>query len=147
MVTETDAMDSIASSPLGTDESSWSGSTGPTTPASSPLFGPSKGDDLTLSHYLHSSLDSDILANCGPVRNVCVVGAGYVGKLVRVPSENDVAFANYGNIEKEDQLPPSWPCITHPSPSRSWTGILAACRNGNHHTSPSTSRVSSTWSG
>ena len=81
MATDTDAaMDSIASSPLSTEESSLSGSTGPTTPASSPLFGPAKGDDLTLSHYLHSSLDSDILATGGPVRNVCVVGAGYVGR-------------------------------------------------------------------
>lgn len=99
MATETDAMDSIASSPLGTDESSWSGgSTGPTTPASSPLFGPAKGDDLTLSHYLHSSLDSDIVVACGPVRNICVVGAGYVGRLAWVSVRKGSCSLTTGNI-------------------------------------------------
>lgn len=108
MATYTDAMDSIASSPLGTDESSWSPSTGPTTPASSPLFGPAKGDDLTLSHYLHSSLDSDIVAASGPVRNVCVVGAGYVGRLAWVSQrEKKKDLAHDGNNEQEDQLQPS----------------------------------------
>ncbi|KAI9932305.1 hypothetical protein ASPWEDRAFT_182875 [Aspergillus wentii DTO 134E9] len=89
----------LLSSPLGTsDESSYDASTGPTTPASSPLFCSSKVDDLTLSHFLHSPasyrLDADA-SPCdtlgsasssfqsfpawGPVKNVCVVGAGYVG--------------------------------------------------------------------
>lgn len=108
MATYTDAMDSIASSPLGTDESSWSPSTGPTTPASSPLFGPAKGDDLTLSHYLHSSLDSDIVAASGPVRNVCVVGAGYVGRLAWVSArKGSCGSLTTGNNEQGDQQQPS----------------------------------------
>lgn len=85
-------MDFIAS-PLGTSgESSWSGSgsgsTGLTTPASSPLFGPSKGDDLALSPSLNSP-DSGYISGSlqgpptwGAVKNICVVGAGYVGRLV-----------------------------------------------------------------
>lgn len=87
------AMEFIAS-PLGTsDESCWSGSTSPTTPASSPFLGPSKGEDLMLSHSLNSpGLSDSALCDMpcslqsfppwSPVRNICVVGAGYVGRLV-----------------------------------------------------------------
>lgn len=89
MTSPEDAMDFVAS--LGTSgESSWSGSgsgsTSLTTPASSPLFGPSKGDNLALSPSL-SSPGLGYVSFQGPaawsaVRNVCVVGAGYVGRLV-----------------------------------------------------------------
>lgn len=82
-------MDFVAS-PLGTSgESSWSGSgsgsTALTTPASSPLFRPSKGDDLALSPS-PSSPSSGYISFQGPaawgaVKDVCVVGAGYVGRL------------------------------------------------------------------
>lgn len=94
MAVDQDVTMDLIASPLGTsDESCWSGSTSPTTPASSPFFGPSKGEDLTLSHSLNSPGFSDP-ALCdtpcslqsfppwSPVRNICVVGAGYVGRLV-----------------------------------------------------------------
>lgn len=97
----------ILSSPLatasdGSSSSSYDDSTGPTTPASSPLFCSSKvEEDLSLSHLIHSpasyKLDTDTIdlnldiprtaslqsfPAWGPVRNVCVVGAGYVGRFL-----------------------------------------------------------------
>jgi UDPglucose 6-dehydrogenase len=97
-------MDFLSSSPGGTsDESSCDDSTGPTTPDSSPLFCPSRVEDLVgtpLAHFLDGSQPGvDVLppktrlpqvsvpaAAHGlpvpkPIRNICVVGAGYVGKI------------------------------------------------------------------
>ena len=91
-----DAMDFIAS-PLGTstsDESCWSagdgsGSTSPTTSASSPFFGPAKAEDnisFALSQSLNipvlgrSRIEPDGTPDSSLVRNICVVGAGYVGR-------------------------------------------------------------------
>ncbi|KAB8256108.1 hypothetical protein BDV32DRAFT_161493 [Aspergillus pseudonomiae] len=86
----------IPSSPLGTSEGSlYEDSTPPTTPASSPLFGASKGDDLVLSSSPSPSATYNLGSeqkvhdipsvaalwrpSAGLVQNVCVVGAGYVG--------------------------------------------------------------------
>lgn len=48
-------------------------STNPTTPGTSPLFRPAKDPQLAQLTQLDPQ-------RCGPVQNVCVVGAGYVGK-------------------------------------------------------------------
>ncbi|KAL1968976.1 hypothetical protein VTN77DRAFT_810 [Rasamsonia byssochlamydoides] len=96
-------MDFIPSSPVGTsDESSCDDSTGPTTPDSSPLFCPSRVEDLVgtpLAHFLDSpKAGADVLPaektrlpqvsvpavardfpGSKPIRSICVVGAGYVG--------------------------------------------------------------------
>ncbi|RLL95556.1 hypothetical protein CFD26_103773 [Aspergillus turcosus] len=72
----------LPSSPAGTsDASSYDGSTRPTTPSSSPLFCASRMEDLALSHFLHSpgSASLQSFPAWGQVKNVCVVGAGYVG--------------------------------------------------------------------
>lgn len=85
-------MDYLASPVTSTasDESSYDDSTGPTTPASSPLFCPSRVDE-SLTRLLNSppescKLDTDSARDSlqsfpawGAVKNVCVVGAGYVG--------------------------------------------------------------------
>jgi hypothetical protein len=86
MVAETQAgaMD-LPSSPAGTsDASSDDGSTRPTTPSSSPLFCASRMEDLTLSHFTHfpGSATLQSFPAWGQVKNICVVGAGYVGMLV-----------------------------------------------------------------
>lgn len=86
MVAETQAvaMD-LPSSPAGTsDASSYDGSTRPTTPSSSPLFCASRMEDLALSHFMHSpgSASLQSFPAWGQVKNICVVGAGYVGMLV-----------------------------------------------------------------
>ncbi|EAL91032.1 hypothetical protein KXW98_002987 [Aspergillus fumigatus] len=83
MVAETQAgaMD-LPSSPAGTsDASSDDGSTRPTTPSSSPLFCASRMEDLTLSHFTHfpGSATLQSFPAWGQVKNICVVGAGYVG--------------------------------------------------------------------
>ncbi|KAE8330742.1 hypothetical protein BDV39DRAFT_169945 [Aspergillus sergii] len=92
---ETQPMD-IPSSPLGTSEGSlYEDSTPPTTPASSPLFGASRGDELASSSFPSSSAAYNLSSeqrvhdipgvatlwrpSAGLVKNVCVVGAGYVG--------------------------------------------------------------------
>ncbi|KAF7131434.1 hypothetical protein CNMCM5793_004605 [Aspergillus hiratsukae] len=72
----------LPSSPAGTsDASSYDGSTRPTTPSSSPLFCASRMEDLALSHFLHSpgSASLQSFPAWGQVKNICVVGAGYVG--------------------------------------------------------------------
>lgn len=86
----------IPSSPLGTSEGSlYEDSTPPTTPASSPLFGASRGDELASSSFPSSSATYNLSSEqrvhdipCvatlwrsseGQFKNVCVVGAGYVG--------------------------------------------------------------------
>ncbi|OJJ45827.1 hypothetical protein ASPZODRAFT_119045 [Penicilliopsis zonata CBS 506.65] len=74
-------MDPLAS-PGTSDESSYDASTGPTTPSSSPLFGPSGIDDLalSLSQCLNAREgENGSFHSAGTVKNVCVVGAGYVG--------------------------------------------------------------------
>lgn len=54
-------------------------STAPTTPSSSPLFRPSEIDDLKLAQLPQSGLSDSNLRD-DSVKNVCVVGAGYVGR-------------------------------------------------------------------
>ncbi|KAE8379568.1 UDP-glucose/GDP-mannose dehydrogenase family, NAD binding domain-containing protein [Aspergillus bertholletiae] len=92
---ETRPMD-IPISPPGTSEGSvYEDSTPPTTPASSPFFGASRGDELVSSSFpaspATSTLNSDQRVHdipsvaalwrpsTGLVHNICVVGAGYVG--------------------------------------------------------------------
>ncbi|KAJ5126485.1 hypothetical protein N7448_007264 [Penicillium atrosanguineum] len=58
-------------------ERSMSCSTAPTTPSSSPLFRPSDVDDLKLGLPQARLGEADL--RDGTVKNVCVVGAGYVG--------------------------------------------------------------------
>lgn len=101
-------MDFLSSSPVGTsDESSCDDSTGPTTPDSSPLFCPSRVEDLVgtpLAHFLDAPKPAaDVLPPektrlpqvsvpagardlpaSKPIRNICVVGAGYVGRFGRL---------------------------------------------------------------
>lgn len=60
-------------------ERSLSCSTAPTSPSSSPLFRPSDVDDLKLG--LPQSRLGEAELRDGTVKNVCVVGAGYVGRL------------------------------------------------------------------
>ncbi|KAJ5578787.1 uncharacterized protein N7459_007751 [Penicillium hispanicum] len=60
-------------------ESSRSCSTGPTTPSSSPLFCPSELDDFKLAQLPQSKVLTETQLRLQSVRNVCVVGAGYVG--------------------------------------------------------------------
>ncbi|KAJ5167540.1 uncharacterized protein N7482_006321 [Penicillium canariense] len=60
-------------------ESSLSCSTGPTTPSSSPLFRPSEIDDLKLGAVPQSRVLSETMMARTAVKNICVVGAGYVG--------------------------------------------------------------------
>ncbi|KAJ5676477.1 uncharacterized protein N7477_002110 [Penicillium maclennaniae] len=64
----------IFSSP---SERSLSCSTAPTSPSSSPLFRPSDVDDLKLGLPQSRLGEADL--SDGTVKNVCVVGAGYVG--------------------------------------------------------------------
>lgn len=54
-------------------------STGPTTPSASPLFRASELDDLKLAGLPQSRVLSDTELPRIAVKNVCVVGAGYVG--------------------------------------------------------------------
>lgn len=61
-------------------DGSLSCSTAPTTPGSSPLFRPSEIDDLKLAQLPQARLGESELRS-DAVRNVCVVGAGYVGRL------------------------------------------------------------------
>ncbi|KAJ5100087.1 hypothetical protein N7532_007088 [Penicillium argentinense] len=71
-------MDFLSESSSGSPSiSAVSCSTAPTSPSSSPLFRPSEADDLKLAQVL-SDLRSE------PVQNVCVVGAGYVGRLTQM---------------------------------------------------------------
>jgi hypothetical protein len=60
-------------------DSSLSCSTAPTTPISSPLFRPSDVDDLKLGLPQSRLGETDLRDDA--VKNVCVVGAGYVGML------------------------------------------------------------------
>ncbi|GFF36389.1 UDP-glucose 6-dehydrogenase [Aspergillus udagawae] len=72
----------LPSSPAGSsDASSYDGSTRPTTPSSSPLFCASRMEDLALSHFMHSPCSASLQSfpAWGQVKNICVVGAGYVG--------------------------------------------------------------------
>ena len=76
------AMD-IASSPRSSLE--WSlddSSTCPTTAASSPLFRAAKVDDVAHSTPDTAGASSEILSG-DRIKSVCVVGAGYVGRLLR----------------------------------------------------------------
>lgn len=68
----------IFSSP---SDGSRSCSTAPTTPSSSPLFRPSDIDDLKLAQLPQARLGESELRGNDAVRNVCVVGAGYVGRI------------------------------------------------------------------
>ena len=120
-----DAMDFIAS-PLGTstsDESCWSagdgsGSTSPTTSASSPFFGPAKAEDnisFALSQSLNipvlgrSRIEPDGTPDSSLVRNICVVGAGYVGRhTVHKPgTETEQSRGEGANDKQEAQQPRS----------------------------------------
>ncbi|KAJ5819008.1 hypothetical protein N7474_004599 [Penicillium riverlandense] len=69
-------MDVLSSS--GASDASSFCSTGPTTPASSPLFRPSGSDDLAVLTQLAHLRSIESVAS-EPVKSVCVVGAGYVG--------------------------------------------------------------------
>jgi UDPglucose 6-dehydrogenase len=60
-------------------ESGESCSTAPTSPSASPLFRPSDIDDLKLA-LPESTPPTDEHEQVQPVKNVCVVGAGYVGR-------------------------------------------------------------------
>ncbi|KAF3398545.1 UDP-glucose 6-dehydrogenase [Penicillium rolfsii] len=60
-------------------EGSLSCSTGPTTPSASPLFRASELNDLKLAGLPQSRVLSDTELSRIAVKNVCVVGAGYVG--------------------------------------------------------------------
>lgn len=60
-------------------EGSMSCSTGPTTPSASPLFRPSEFDDLKLAALPQSRVLSETELPSIAVKNVCVIGAGYVG--------------------------------------------------------------------
>jgi UDPglucose 6-dehydrogenase len=64
----------------GTSEGSRSCSTGPTTPSASPLFRPSEFDDLKLAALSQSRVLSETELPRIAVKNICVVGAGYVGR-------------------------------------------------------------------
>lgn len=55
-------------------------STGPTTPSASPLFRPSELDDLKLAALPQSRVLSETELPNIAVKNICVVGAGYVGR-------------------------------------------------------------------
>ncbi|KAJ5666597.1 hypothetical protein N7462_011006 [Penicillium macrosclerotiorum] len=66
----------ILSSP---SEGSFSCSTGPTTPSSSPLFRPSEVDELKPAQLAPSRVLNETDQLQEGVKNVCVVGAGYVG--------------------------------------------------------------------
>jgi hypothetical protein len=103
-------MDFVSSFSGTSDESSCDDFTGPTTPDSSPLFRPSHPKDLVgsrLSHYLncaqppsvettesHSgSSVSESFRDISPpdaVTNICVIGAGYVGKCLLSLHEGSV---------------------------------------------------------
>ncbi|KAF7586216.1 hypothetical protein BBP40_009282 [Aspergillus hancockii] len=86
----------IPSSPMGTSEGSlYEDKTPPTTPASSPLFGAFKEEEFVLSSFPRPltacNFDADPKiydipgiatlqrSSTGLVKNICVVGAGYVG--------------------------------------------------------------------
>lgn len=72
-------------------------STAPTTPSSSPLFRPSDFDDLKLAQLPQARLGELELRGNDAVRNVCVVGAGYVGKLLLWECAG-VAFSFWGGM-------------------------------------------------
>ncbi|KAF9887365.1 hypothetical protein FE257_010220 [Aspergillus nanangensis] len=67
------------SSPIAPSEGSfYDDSTRPTTPASSPLFGASKVDELIPS-MPKPDTDKRVSTGHAPIKNICVIGAGYVG--------------------------------------------------------------------
>ncbi|KAF7720178.1 UDP-glucose 6-dehydrogenase [Penicillium ucsense] len=72
------AMEVFPSSPSASEGSLFC-ETGPTTPSGSPLFRPSQGDEIKFASFPQSR----DLSETGPletvVKNICVVGAGYVG--------------------------------------------------------------------
>lgn len=55
-------------------------STAPTSPSSSPLFRPSDVDDLKLSQLSQARESLREYPRAHSVKNVCFVGAGYVGR-------------------------------------------------------------------
>lgn len=55
-------------------------STAPTSPSSSPLFRPSDVDDLKLSQLAQAGESLRDYPRAHSVKNVCFVGAGYVGR-------------------------------------------------------------------
>lgn len=104
-------MDVLSSS--GASDASSFCSTGPTTPASSPLFRPSGSDDLAVLTQLAHLRSIESVAS-EPVKSVCVVGAGYVGRSVEQTSETSTDVAGV-QVAQRQQF---WRCTTRPSRSR-----------------------------
>jgi len=95
-------------------DSSLSCSTAPTTPSSSPLFRPSDVDDLKLGSPQPRPDGTDLRDDV--VKNVCVVGAGYVGRLHPKESALTTWDSLVDTISQVDRQQQSWPFIIPPSP-------------------------------
>lgn len=122
-------------------------STGPTTPSASPLFRPSEYDDLKLAALPQSRVLSETELPRIAVKNVCVIGAGYVGRS-HVTDHPGMKVLAELTLTISLQVVPRlqfWPSITRPSRSKCWTETQAGFNDGSPSICPFTSRAWIPW--
>jgi UDPglucose 6-dehydrogenase len=95
-------MDEFSSSASSSGESGFDVSTVPTTPELSPIVEPQISDKNRGTHFVSQERSVSVSESLGPsalsgadgglpIRNVCVIGAGYVGKFFSLVGRMDIA--------------------------------------------------------